>query len=120
MLPFGVLVLCFLFQVVRLAEIKTIASTLGALAVTPSVLLGNVRTDSLVVSDEDAVRSCLRFADEQRVLVEPACGAALSAVMIDTHAQRVLAGAKRVAVVVCGGGAVNLELLQGWRDKFNI
>jgi L-serine/L-threonine ammonia-lyase len=107
-------------HVVRLAEIKTVASTLGALAVTPAVLEGNVRTDSLVVNDSDAVRACLRFADEQRVLVEPACGAALAAVFSPEHAAVCLQGAKRVAVVVCGGSAVNMELLQGWKAKFNI
>lgn len=33
-----------------------------------------------VCNDTDAVAACLRFAEDHRVLVEPACGAALAAV----------------------------------------
>ena len=32
----------------------------------------------LVVSDEEATAACMAFADERRMLVEPACGAALA------------------------------------------
>jgi L-serine/L-threonine ammonia-lyase len=60
------------------------------------------------VSDAQATAACARFADAQRVLVEPACGAALAAV--DRHA----AGFRRVLVEVCGGMGVSLELLRSW------
>ncbi len=32
----------------------------------------------VVVSDEEATAACVAFADERRMLVEPACGAALA------------------------------------------
>ena len=101
----------------RIDKIDTIASTLGALAVTSAVLDDRgIDVQSHLVSDSDAVRACLRFLDEQRILVEPACGAALAAAY-DRQSARI-ADASRVCVIVCGGSAVSLDLLQGWRERF--
>ncbi len=105
---------------VRLAAIKTIASTLGALAVTPAVLQGAVDVQSCVVSDAEAVDACLRFAADQRVLVEPACGAALAAVYGVAQRSKHLAAANRICVIACGGSAVSLELLDGWKRTFGL
>jgi L-serine/L-threonine ammonia-lyase len=67
---------------VRLEAITSIATSLGALAVTHGTLTtkDSVVTESMVVSDKEAVRAMRKFADEERVLVEPACGAALAGV----------------------------------------
>lgn len=100
-------------------KIETIASTLGALAVTTAVLDNRgIDVQSHLMSDSDAVRACLRFLDEQRILVEPACGAALAAVYDRENAR--ISYAERVCVIVCGGSAVSLDLLQGWRDRFRV
>ena len=66
---------------------------------------------SWVVSDRAAVDACLRFADDHRVLVEPACGAALAA---GYGRARPLEGREPVVIVVCGGAGVNRELLDQW------
>jgi L-serine/L-threonine ammonia-lyase len=58
----------------------------------------------VVVSDRSALDACVRFAQQQRVLIEPACGAAL-AIVHENHPA--LGVAARVAVVVCGGIAVD-------------
>jgi L-serine/L-threonine ammonia-lyase len=56
------------------------------------------------------VDACLRFADDHRVTVEPACGAALAAVYTRAPA---LASARSIFVVVCGGaGATPADLLR--------
>lgn len=68
---------------------------------------------SVVVSDEAALRACLRFVDEERMLVEPACGAALAVMyedIVDWGTRQ------RPLIVVCGGNGVGLELARGWRD----
>ena len=67
---------------VRLEAITSIATSLGALAVTHGTLTtkDSVVTESMVVSDKEAVRAMRKFADEERVFVEPACGAALAGV----------------------------------------
>ena len=105
-----------------LSEIKTVASTLGALAVTPATLTSSIRTSSAVVSDREAVKGALFFADEFRQLVEPACGAALAVVSEQELRQRYLSDAryKNVVVIVCGGSAVSLDLLNKWRRDFDV
>ena len=73
-----------------------------------------------VVSDADAVRACLHFADERRVLVEPACGAALACVYGD-DVPAVLRDRRCVVVEVCGGAVVGVEQLNEWaRELLNV
>lgn len=107
-------------KTVRLSKIDTIATTLGALEVTSSVLDPSVKSISEVVTDQLAVEACLRFADEHRVLVEPSCGAALSLFYDNELAQKYLRPNTNVAFVVCGGSAVSLELLHFWKVKFSL
>jgi len=101
-------------KLVTLDRIDSVASSLGAKQVTQQALeLADVHEiQSLVVSDQEAVESCFQFADSHRVLVEPACGAALAAVYLRPE---VLGEAKNVLVVVCGGLGVTLEQLQQWK-----
>eukprot|EP01038_Epipyxis_sp_PR26KG_P004556 gene4556-6428_t len=106
-------------KVVSLEKISTIASTLGALAVTGETLKSMIDTKSIVVSDEDAVRACIKYSNEFRHLVEPACGAALSVVYSD-HLLHHLHQFKKVVVIVCGGSAVSIDLLHKWKIDFNI
>jgi len=106
-------------KVVRISKIDTIATSLGALAVTPSTLIEGVRCDSIVVSDKAAVTACVSFANENRLLVEPACGAALSMVYDEALLRRLFEdGVRKACIVVCGGSAVSLSLLENWRAKF--
>lgn len=104
---------------VALARIDTIAGTLGARQVCGEAFQWSRRRPvvSAVVSDADAVRACLRFADDHLALVEPACGAALS-LAYDDHAA--LAPFRRVAVIACGGAVVSLEKLAAWREDFGV
>ena len=111
--------------VVRLDKIDTVASSLGALSVTPTVLDSSSRaalmTESLIVTDIEAVSACLQFADEQRSLVEPACGACLAAVYSPRCRDLLRRDGKEVkdvVVIVCGGSVVSLALLQQWKLKF--
>lgn len=97
-------------ELVSLSAITSIATSLGARCVAAEALARarSHPTLAVQVSDAEATAACIRFADAQRVLVEPACGAALAAV--DQHA----AGFRRVLVEVCGGMGVSLELLRSW------
>ncbi len=100
-------------QRVALAAITSIATSLGARMVCEQAFEWSKRHRVLteVVSDKAAVSACLRFLDDHRVLVEPACGAALAAVY-DQAA--VLDEFKSVLVVVCGGVTAPLAQLQRW------
>jgi L-serine/L-threonine ammonia-lyase len=104
-------------QPVRIAELTSIAVTLGARQVAQrAVDLAATHTiQSWLVSDADAVRACLRFADDHRVLVEPACGAALAPVYAGVEPVRAAASTGApIMVVVCGGAGVSREQLSQW------
>ncbi len=106
-------------ELVTLPRIDTVALTLGARTVTGEALAWAQRRPVLpwVVSDAAAVEACSRFASDHRLLVEPACGAALSAIYQRAPA---LAGARSVVVIVCGGAGVSPELLAGWRARVGL
>ncbi len=103
-------------KLVTLDRISSIATTLGARTVTPKALAWARRhpITPWVVSDRAAVDACLRFADDHRVLVEPACGAALAA---GYDRAQPLEGRSPVVFIVCGGAGVTRELLEQWKKK---
>lgn len=108
---------------VALAAISSIATSLGALSVTPACLNSGVDTTPHTVSDEAAVTGCRRFADDFNMLVEPACGAALSYVYCptsDDQKNEVPTPGETIVVIVCGGSVVNVELLAQWCADFGI
>lgn len=104
-------------ELVTLPEIKSIATSLGAKRVARQAFEWTKRHDvrSVLVSDAQAVSACRRFADDMRILVEPACGAALSVVY---HCAPALAHFEKPLVVVCGGIGVDLAKLDAWKIQF--
>lgn len=96
---------------VELAEIRSIASSLGAKRVCDQALkcAGEHTIHSVLVSDLAAVTACERFLDDHRILVEPACGASLAA-LYDAHPQ--IAAYQTLLVIVCGGATCSMENLQ--------
>ena len=117
-------------KVVTLPGITSVAKSLGAAAPSPDVFaaayeLYRDENDRRVlpwrVSDEDAVRACLRFADDHRVLVEPACGAALAAVYGgDAKMWLARCADGPVVVEVCGGAIVDRGILEAYAKHFGI
>jgi L-serine/L-threonine ammonia-lyase len=102
---------------VTLPAITSIATSLGARQAMPSLLelAREHEIVSLTVSDAQAVQACTRFADTMRVLVEPACGAAIAA--LDVHAA-LFARFESPLIEVCGGMGVSLARLAQWRKDF--
>lgn len=103
-------------RLVTLDRITSIATTLGARTIAAAALAWTKRHRIIpwIVTDRAAVKACQRFADEHRVLVEPACGASLSAVYDNAQS---LAGLSPIVVIVCGGAGVNRQLLDEWAKK---
>lgn len=103
-------------ELVTLDAIRTLARSLGAKTVAKQAL-DYANTHPVfpkVVSDKQAVDAVVQFADQHRLLVEPACGAALSLVyerLIDPKIY------KKVLVVVCGGSGVTRALIKEWETK---
>jgi L-serine/L-threonine ammonia-lyase len=98
---------------IELPGISSIATSLGARKVAEQAfaLAQSHPVRSIVVSDAEAVQACLRFMDDHRVVVEPACGASL-AVAYDAAAS--LAQYSNVLVIVCGGVTATVGQLQKW------
>ncbi|WP_327857754.1 pyridoxal-phosphate dependent enzyme [Acinetobacter guillouiae] len=100
-------------QHVELDQVSGIATTLAAKKVCQNAFEVSqaLEVRSLVVSDQDTVDACLKFVDDHRILVEPACGATLS-VLYDQAIQ--FKPADQVLVIVCGGAGITLETLQAF------
>lgn len=96
---------------VTLPSITSIATSLGARRVSEAAVAVSraLPVRSAVCTDAQAVAAVARFLDDHRLLVEPACGAALAPVY------RGDVGAGVVWVVVCGGAGVTAAQLDAWR-----
>lgn len=97
-------------ELVTLPAITSIASTLGARRVAPQAFQYTKEHEitTVTVTDAQAIHACLRFADDMRALVEPACGAALAVAYQNLP---VLAQYQRPLMIVCGGMGVDLANL---------
>jgi L-serine/L-threonine ammonia-lyase len=106
-------------QPVTLPAITSIATSLGARRITPQALAATRvhPVESLTVSDAQAVQACARFADAMRVLIEPACGAAVAALL---DGSGLLDRFEAPLVEVCGGLGVTPAKLAQWQREFGI
>ena len=109
-------------ELVMLPAITSIATSLGAKRVAQKTYdLGqrrNVR--SVVLSDAEAAMGCWRLADDERLIVEPACGVSV-AVCYDGRLKQLLPelnNDSKVVVIICGGSDITLEMLMGYRKKY--
>ena len=66
---------------------------------------------NIVISDKSAADATMRLANDHRVLVEPASGAALAPVY-EKHQHEKLENAESVLVIVSGGVGISMELLR--------
>ncbi|KAG7155731.1 serine dehydratase-like [Homarus americanus] len=109
---------------VSIGDITSIAKTLGSLIVAQGVfdLKQDIQLSSHVISDKQAVEACSKFIDEHRMLVEPACGAALAAgysgIIQELISKDIIHKDGPIIFVVCGGNVVTLELLKIWMNQF--
>ncbi len=97
-------------ELVELPAVTGVATSLGARKVSETAFrVARTRpVESVVVNDRAAVDACVRFLDDHRVLVEPACGAALA--IAYAHPDR-LARFERPLIVVCGGATTSIDTL---------
>lgn len=105
-------------QLVTLDKIDSIASSLGAKRVAKQAFECAVNQDVLAysVSDTEALDACRLFLNETGNLVEPACGAALSAVY---HNLEVMQNVNSILVLVCGGSGLSLEQFNTYLKQYS-
>ncbi len=109
-------------EAITLPSITSLAKSLGAIRVADQAFRyaqrPNVR--SVVLDDADAVMGVCRLADDERLLVEPACGVCVALCYGDKLRELVrgLNRQSRVVVVVCGGCDVDVGMVAKWREEF--
>jgi len=112
-------------KLVTLPSITSIAKTLGAKTVCAKALecTKTNKVKSIVLSDKQAIDSCLKFADDHRFLVEPSCGVGLATIYesdeVKKHLQQnnIVGNEKNIVIIVCGGSGVSISLLEQWKNQ---
>jgi len=101
-----------------LPAITSIATSLGARRVAAKAYEYAKRDSvtSVVLKDADAIEGCVRFADDERIMVEPACGVSLALCYNGRLREKLpdLTEKSRVVIVVCGGSNVSVGMLHNW------
>lgn len=103
-------------ELVTLPEITSIATTLGARTVSEQAFkyaMDKERVTCAVLTDKETVEACRNFANDERILVEPACAVSLAVIYTGKLREYLpdLKPESRVVVVVCGGSGLSLEIL---------
>jgi L-serine/L-threonine ammonia-lyase len=95
-------------EAVAIDSISTIATSLGAKQVAKAAFEWSKRRPVALhlCTDKEAMVGVKALMDAFNVLVEPACGAALSAVFVPTNS---IVAANSILVIVCGGAALDSE-----------
>ncbi|KAL2068732.1 hypothetical protein VTL71DRAFT_15070 [Oculimacula yallundae] len=111
----------------RLPAITSIATSLGATQVASKAFEWGMKEDvtSHVLSDAEAAMACVNFADDERILVEPACGVSIAPVYNNTlhpllfpHLSPQEFAKLNIVIIVCGGSNVTLQILENYRQKY--
>lgn len=109
-------------ELVTLPGITSVAKSLGAPTVARQALTEALKPNvvTMVIEDAEACASAWRFADDERFLVEPACGAAV-ALAYDGRLKRCLKDFSvetKVVLVVCGGSRIDLKTMDAYKQQF--
>ncbi|KAI7650622.1 hypothetical protein KC318_g16306, partial [Hortaea werneckii] len=79
------------------------------------------RVKSAVFTDAEAAMGCWRLADDERLLVELACGVNLAVCYggrLEKALGRPVRKDEKVVIEVCGGSNVSTEIIEGWRREY--
>ncbi|MEJ7138428.1 pyridoxal-phosphate dependent enzyme [Amphibiibacter pelophylacis] len=109
-------------QTVDIGAITSRATSLGARRVCEQALRcwREHPVHSVLVSDAQAIAASLRFVDQHRVVVEPACGASLAVLAPQGPLHPVLARSHEVLAIVCGGATAGVEMMREWAAEAGV
>ncbi|XP_060105450.1 serine dehydratase-like [Heteronotia binoei] len=114
-------------QLVTLPDITSVAKCLGAKTVAQRALdcASEWPIISHVLEDIEAVKAVEQFLDDERMLVEPACGASL-ALLYSGHIQRLQEEGRlsrtvdSIVIIVCGGSSIRMDTLQNMKNQLGM
>jgi L-serine/L-threonine ammonia-lyase len=102
-------------KLATLPAITSIATSLGARTVARRAFEFGQRESvkSVVLGDHEAMEGCVRFADDERIMVEPACGVSMALVYGGRLKKALpeLTEESKVVIVVCGGSNISVDAL---------
>ncbi|KAH9860461.1 hypothetical protein J1614_011792 [Plenodomus biglobosus] len=110
-------------ELVTLDKITSQATSLGCARVTDATFKYGQRSNvrSVVLPDAEAAMGCWRLADDERIMVELACGINV-ALCYDGRLEKALGRPVRpddkVVIVLCGGSNVTSKMLYEWRNEY--
>lgn len=109
-------------ELITLPGITSIATSLGAIQVSEHAFKEARRPNvkPIVLEDAEACAGCWRFLDDERILVEPACGVSV-AMAYDGRLKHYLEGLgpdSKVVIIVCGGSKITLDLLNQYQRTY--
>ncbi|KAF5929268.1 L-serine dehydratase/L-threonine deaminase [Diceros bicornis minor] len=114
-------------KLVSLPQITSVAKALGVKTVGAQALklFQEHPIFPEVISDQEAVAAIEKFVDDEKVLVEPACGAALAAVYSRVLQKlqgegKLRAPLSSLVVIVCGGSNISLAQLRALREQLGM
>ncbi|XP_075390766.1 L-serine dehydratase/L-threonine deaminase [Tenrec ecaudatus] len=114
-------------KLVSLPKITSVAKALGVNTVAKQTLklFREHPIFSEVISDQEAVVAIEKFVDDEKILVEPACGAALAAVYSGVVQKLQAEGKLRaplpsLVIIVCGGSNISLAQLQALKEQVGL
>lgn len=114
-------------RLVTLPEITSVATCLGAKTVAQRALdcASEWPIISHVLEDVEAVKAIERFLDDERMLVEAACGAPL-AFLYSGHLQQLMDRGSlgrpldSIVLIVCGGSSIQMESLRAMKSQLGM
>ncbi|XP_072103965.1 serine dehydratase-like isoform X1 [Mobula birostris] len=111
-------------KLVTLPDITSVAKSLGAKTVCEKAFQNAQEYTVLseVISDHQALEAVERFLDDERMLVEPACGASLAAIYSGVIQSLQKEGQlakdlQPVVVIVCGGSSITMAQLKEYKAQ---
>lgn len=110
-------------ELVTLPGITSQATSLGATRVTQQTFEYAKRPNvkSIVLPDAEAAMGCWRLADDERIMVELACGVNV-ALCYDGRLEKALGRKVKkdnvIVIILCGGSNVTVDMLAKWREEF--
>lgn len=109
---------------VTLPGITSIATSLGATRVsdkTYEIATTREQVRSSVLSDDEAAMGCWRLADDERLIVEPACGVNVALCYggrLEKALGRQVSKDEKILIVLCGGSAVTIDQIVQFKKDF--
>ena len=107
-----------------LPAITSISGSIGARTVCKQALKVGMRkiVQPCVLDDAEAAMAAVRFADDERILVEVACGINVVTCYNSRLKQFVpyLIPKSKTVIVVCGGSKINLDMMQKQKEDWGL